>query len=989
MAETVGDIALQLGINQNEFNRQLQNVQNTAQRTGNVISSALTGGGNIADTVTRTVVNPLKSGFNTIETGVTKLGGLIAGAFALGSIKGFVSECLELGSNLAEVQNVVDVTFSSMADSVNEFSNNAMTNFGLSETVAKKYMGTFGAMSKAFGFTEQQSYDMAKAVTGLTADVSSFYNLSTDEAYYKMKSIWTGETESLKDLGVVMTQSALDQYALANGYGKTTSKMSEQEKVALRYQFVLDQLALAQGDFSRTSDSWANQTRVLSLRFDSLKASLGQGFINLFTPIVQGINIVLSKLQILADKFKEFTENIFGNRGNSNTSSTDALAGSLSTATDNSNALGDSAVKTSKKLKSLMGFDEINRLSDNSSDDENTSNIDIPSVGDNLKGTNQGLDITNGKLAEILKFLKKIKDMAKSIADLFLKGFKIGFGDTNFQNIKKSLQNIKDVLKDIFTNPRVLNSAKNWAESVIVNIGKITGSIASIGVTIAELLVGSIEKYLAQNNPRIVDAITTMLDISTEINNLVGDLFVSIADILTVFRSDDAKQIGANIINIFATTFSTLELLVAIGIKNIISIFARPIIDNVDKIKSVFNSLLSVLATLAGSFSDIFSTIGDSFNKVYNEKLKPSYDRIFNASSEIFGTLFDTINSKVLPVLQDLADKFQSITDKYIKPALEDIINTFGGIVEDISILIDTTIKPILQWIIENGIPPIANGFKFLGNIFFDVLGLVANVFKNLVGLVGDYISIIVGIVTGDGEKVKNAIKDIIERLRDNFYSLLDTIKAIFGDIWENIKTILGIDTIKSHFESIVNKIDSTLSSIKDKVKITFQSAWDNIKQIFSLDNMKLHFDNIMCEISESIKGGLNKGIGWVNSAINGLNSFQIDIPDWLTELTGLQTFGLNIPNIPELANGGIVNQPTLAMVGEYSGANTNPEVIAPLDKLTDLVSNKGDNSEIISVLEKIADLLTNQKAPQVCVSISDNDISNAVIRNNVRTGGF
>ena len=143
-----------------------------------------------------------------------------------------------------------------------------------------------------------------------------------------------------------------------------------------------------------------------------------------------------------------------------------------------------------------------------------------------------------------------------------------------------------------------------------------------------------------------------------------------------------------------------------------------------------------------------------------------------------------------------------------------------------------------------------------------------------------------------------------------------------------------------------------------------------------------------MDSISNSVKGGLNTLIDWVNGAIDRLNSFQIDIPDWLTELTGLQTFGLNIPNIPKLANGGIVKQPTLAMVGEYSGANSNPEVIAPLDKLTSLMASKGNNADIVSALERIAELLINQKEPQVTVMLSDNDISNAMLRYNVKTGG-
>ena len=111
-----------------------------------------------------------------------------------------------------------------------------------------------------------------------------------------------------------MTQTALDQYALANGYGKTTAKMNEQEKVALRYAFVQQQLSNATGDFARTSDSWANQTRLLALQFDSLKASLGQGLINVFTPVIKAVNVLLGKLATLASAFKAFTDLITGNK---------------------------------------------------------------------------------------------------------------------------------------------------------------------------------------------------------------------------------------------------------------------------------------------------------------------------------------------------------------------------------------------------------------------------------------------------------------------------------------------------------------------------------------------------------------------------------------------------------------------------------------------------------------------------------------------------
>ena len=224
---------------------------------------------------------------SNFSTAFKKIAVLAVSAFSLKKVIDFSKSCLSLGSDLAEVQNVVDVTFKSMSSGINSFAQTAITQFGLSETAAKKYAGTFGAMSKAMGLSESAAYEMSTAVTGLTGDVASFFNLSADEAYTKLKSIWTGETETLKDLGVVMTQTALDNYALNNGFGKTTKNMTEQEKLMLRYRYVMSSLSDAQGDFARTQDSWANQTRVLSLRFESLKATLGQGFINVFTHILK------------------------------------------------------------------------------------------------------------------------------------------------------------------------------------------------------------------------------------------------------------------------------------------------------------------------------------------------------------------------------------------------------------------------------------------------------------------------------------------------------------------------------------------------------------------------------------------------------------------------------------------------------------------------------------------------------------------------------
>ena len=281
-ADSVGQIGLDLVVNKSEFEKQMSGIQGLAKKVG-------------------------KS---------------LAAAFAVKKLVDFGKSCIELGSDLSEVQNVVDVTFPHMSKQIDQFAKNASTQFGLSETMSKRFTGTFGAMAKAFGFNEKAAYDMSTTLTGLSGDVASFYNISQDEAYTKLKSVFTGETESLKDLGIVMTQTALDSYALANGFGKTSANMSEMEKVALRYKFVQDQLTSAAGDFSRTSDGWANQVRILQLQFDSLKATIGQGLINVLSPVIKVINTIIGKLMSLANAFKAFTEFITGNKGSGGGAST-------------------------------------------------------------------------------------------------------------------------------------------------------------------------------------------------------------------------------------------------------------------------------------------------------------------------------------------------------------------------------------------------------------------------------------------------------------------------------------------------------------------------------------------------------------------------------------------------------------------------------------------------------------------------------------------
>jgi len=362
IAKSIGDIGKKTELSINNYLNS-RSVKDGISSIGRSLSSI------------KSIVSSTNRSFSKLNRTIKRVGYTLAAAFSIGSLFNFAKETTQLGSDLQEVQNVVDVTFTSMSDKVDEFAKKAAVTAGLSETMAKQYIGTFGAMSKSFGFTEKDAYDMSTALTQLSGDVASFYNISQDLAYTKLKSVFTGETETLKDLGIVMTQAALDQYALSNGFGKTTKQMTEQEKVALRYQFVMQQLSGAYGDFIRTADGWANQVRVLKLQFDSLKATIGQGLINVLTPVIHAINLLLSKLAALANSFKSFTELLIGKKSSSSSGSKtsyggvsdiendyDAASESAEKFADSTQHVADTTKKAKKEAeKYLSPLDEINK----------------------------------------------------------------------------------------------------------------------------------------------------------------------------------------------------------------------------------------------------------------------------------------------------------------------------------------------------------------------------------------------------------------------------------------------------------------------------------------------------------------------------------------------------------------------------------------------------------------------------------------------------
>ena len=889
MSDVVGQIALEVGIDSSQIVNQLTGASNKAAKQATSIFSGM--------------------------------GKKIAAGLSIAAFTKFTKDCLEVGSNVTEVQNVVDTAFGDLSHQADLWASNAMTNFGLSELSAKKYMGVFGQMSNAMGITGQAALDMAEDVTGLTGDVASFYNLSTDEAYTKLKSIWTGETETLKDLGVVMTQTNLDQYALNNGFGKTTAKMTEQEKVMLQYQYVTSALSNATGDFVKTQDSWANQTRILSLRFEQLKASLGKGFIALFTPILRGLNTVLAGLQKVADGFATFTQMLTGADISSSASSITGLGDIASDTADNVSGIGDAASSTAKQIeKSLAGFDQIEKLSEPT--DSSSSSGGGTSSG--------GLGIDTGVTSETTNVSSAISDMASKVKKA-LEPLK----SISFDNLITSLDNLKESAQPLTEK---LFSGLEWAWTNIF-VPLATWTIEDALPAFLDVLSAGLDVLNSA-----LDALKPLWDWAWDnflepvaewtggmIVDILKDLAAALEGIST-WISNNQGPFDAIVVTIlaFAAAWKAVELAEFItnagGVIGIIkslttTLYACTIAKVADKAETLAicalyakDFIVGIGQTIAKLASSAAAWVADTAAKVANTAATAAHTAatwLATAATTAFGVAMSILTSPITLVIAALAALGLGI---YELVKHWDTVKEAAGICWD--------------WIVDK--------WQSAGEWFSGIWESITSAFSKF----DDWLQ---NIFNMDFSKSFGSLGDIMNAYVANVKNIFGDIKNIFGGLIDFITGIFSGD---------------------------WEKAWNGIIDTFS---------GIFSLIADVAKAPLNLVIGFINGLITGVqsginaivrsvNKLSFKVPNWVPGIGG-EDFGFHLPEadfskIPYLAQGGYVkpNTPQLAMIGDNRHQG---EVVAPEDKLLDMAQKAAAMAssaellaEAISILKQILKIL-------------------------------
>lgn len=765
---------------------------------------------------TNEIDNVAKYTENTMGNAFKKVGGLLAAGFGVTKLLQFGKECLNLGSDLAEVQNVVDVTFPHMTAKVNEFAQNAIEQFGLSETVAKQYMGQLGAMAKAFGYNEAAAYDMAEALTGLTGDVASFYNLSTDEAFTKLKSVFTGETESLKSLGVVMTQTALDEYALANGFGMTTSAMTEQEKVMLRLEFVTNALSGAAGDFSRTSDGWANSTRVLALRFNQLKATLGQGFINILAPLVQWINLLISKLQTLANYFLAFTKLITGKGGGS------GVAGAMAATADSAGGLADNlagasggagglagglgrAADNAKKLKGfLAGFDNLTVLKSQDTSDSGGSggsggggsaggggglsagDMDLGTGSIDTTGVDEFYEKVKAVFDKVVAFLTKNKAIILSLLSGIAAGFATFEIMMNWPRIVSGFSQMIAPLQWLGTAFEVLWTSITNGEGIFVGFQAVFGTAAGTAALVAIGVAA------------VTAALVYLYQISDSFRALVNDAVAGLFSILQSLYDSILKPIGSFLLDLFNTVLMPLaNLLAKVFVKAVELIFSAVLALWNNVLVPVAKFLISVLAIAIQAIINVW------------EGWKPLIESIIQFLLDLWDHVLSPLADYVIGEFLNAFDSFGKFIEELI-PSLTEIFQGFADFFAGVF-----TLDVDRAW---RGITEIFRGFDtFLTTVFekdysnsFGKLGTVMNVFMKIIQTVWETIK----------ELFDGAIQFIKGAFTGNWRSAWEGVVKIFGSIFEGLAGLLKgpINAVISIVNWAINRINGIGFDIPDWV---------------------------------------------------------------------------------------------------------------------------------------------------------------------------
>lgn len=688
----------------------------------------------------------LKKGISGISTSLKGITKIVAAAFSVKVIYNFSKACIQAASDLEEVQNVVDTVFGESSAIIDNFAKNAVKSLGLSELSVKKYASTMGAMLKSMKLSDKQVLVMSQNMTALAGDMASFYNLSGDDAFQKIRAGISGETEPLKQLGINLSVANMEAYALSQGIDKSYNSMTQAEQAILRYNYLLDVTKDAQGDFARTSGSWANQVKVLSEQWNTFKSVLGSSFIQVLTPVIQALNMIMGKLILAGQYFQRFIYMITGVKPETKGASTaiSGLGNSLDDATKK-------AKKTKKALEGLQSFDKLNVLNkSDSGDSDSDGGAGGMAVNDayDFSDITTATDALDSTFEEIDKKLQQMKtlfeaawnsDVVQSFAYAakeyiqFLYDFVVAMGTALFENLQLTWENIRLNVEETLSNITEL-----W-----------TLFWTDLGDTINEYSQPIIDGMVGLFNSVWTDGVDPLIQ---QITKCWRDFTSILLELWKKYGKDILDDLGEFVVK-------TIELFQSIW-DNVLEPIITPFLETIswlwDKhLKGMIQNIGEFIAELIDGALKIYNKFIQPIVMWLLEKLAPAWSFLSSTVIGLLRSMFGFISDIVSSITRVLTGLIKFITGVFTgdwKKAWTGVKDIFKGIFDMLKSIVTTPINYIIDVLngliaginkIKFDVPdwvPVIGGKKFGFDIpkiqKFENGGVL---FKETVGVMGEY----------------------------------------------------------------------------------------------------------------------------------------------------------------------------------------------------------------------------------------------------------
>lgn len=674
-----------------------------------------------------------------------KLGGFFQSLKTTGVLVGIrmlrseLSKAITESNDYQEDLNLFTASMGQYAKEAQEYAENVGEVMGIDPAKWMRNQGVFNTLLTGFGSVSDRAYLMSKNLTQLGYDISSFFNISVEDAMQKLQSGISGELEPLRRLGYDLSQAKLEQTALTLGIEKSVSAMTQAEKAELRYYAIMTQVTTAQGDMARSLDAPANQLRIFQAQLTQASRAIG----NIFIPILQKIlPIAIAVLRIvreLADAIAKLfhfklTEIDYSGVGNLASGAEDAAAGF------------DDATSAAKELKkSVMGFDELNILNGNTASGAGSAGVsggsgfdfELPEYGF-LNDVSKQADEVTQKLKNALPWVLAIGAGLSA----WRIGKKFGF------NLQKTIglavgiygaltlvQNILDSIVNGVTQENMAGMIFGMTLAVTglyVALGPVAGGITAIvsGLAVLAVAFTDAEKN-GWNFQNQMLAIAGILAAGVGIGILIGSWIPLLIG-----------MIASLLLSITTATGHGQELIEGVKetLKGFIDFFAGIFTGDIERatngIAGIFNGLGKAIGAVIDGIRDWFNGLLDWIDQKTNGKLKPLITGIKAIVTSVFGNIKQTVGNvinEIKTIFSGLIKFISGVFSMDFDKAWEGIKDIFKGVWNTIIDLLNGAINIIirgLNWLI-----------KQMNKISFDVPSWVPAIGGKSIGVNISYIS--------------------------------------------------------------------------------------------------------------------------------------------------------------------------------------------------------------------------------------------------------